>query len=328
MERLQDAYTEGRLALGVGAGVSMSSRIPSWRNLVVELNDRRGTDALPVKSLEDARVNLPAICTLLERDYPSRRAFAEGVREALYGTFPSICRSDRTELVKFVQEENSTLHAVGAMCARREPNGKYGVNSLIKAIVNYNLDQLLQKYTRARYKKTLLRTIERASSHPIGERISTYHPHGLLRFDKHAGDLRYEAPDLIVLTERDYFDVFNDPNSIFTYTMLHLLRESSFLFVGLSMTDENLRRLLHYSRTERIAGYRDEHDDKRALRETRRPRHFAIVPPPRNPEVEKTIAESLAELGVATLWVEIDKIPDTLGEVYQAAGNWSDVFYR
>ena len=46
----------------------------------------------------------------------------------------------------------------------------------------------------------------------------------------------------MVLTEQDYFDVFNDNTRLFNYTLLHLLREHSAVFVGLSLQDENLHR--------------------------------------------------------------------------------------
>src|SRR6185437_9069910 len=97
-------------------------------------------------------------------------------------------------------------------------------NSLIHGIVTFNLDALLQAYVRARYGRHLLRTTERASAGKKPHTISLYHMHGHLRFDEMAGDLTKEAPDAVVLTEQDYFDFFNNPNSMFNYTFLYLLR--------------------------------------------------------------------------------------------------------
>ena len=155
-----------------------------------------------------------------------------------------------------------------------------------------------------------------------------YHLHGFLRFDSRAGDHASEAPDLVVLTEQDYFNVFNDPTSIFTYTVLHLLRESSMLFIGLSMSDENLRRLLHYSRKERIQGYLAEGDEGRADRERKRPRHFAVMETPTDSAAHDAIESALKALGVAVLWLsDYRDIPDRLGDVYKAGGgNWHDVY--
>ncbi|HEU0079649.1 MAG TPA: SIR2 family protein [Longimicrobiaceae bacterium] len=58
-------------------------------------------------------------------------------------------------------------------------------------------------------------------------------------------DLEDEAPDVRVFTEQEYFDFFNRPTSIYNYTFLHLLREFPCLFIGLSLKDDNIRRLLH-----------------------------------------------------------------------------------
>lgn len=79
--------------------------------------------------------------------------------------------------------------------------------------------------------------------------------HGFLRFDQAARDLSKNAPDAAVLTEQDYFEFFNDPMSLFNYTFMYLLREPPCLFIGLSMQDENIRRLLYFSRMERMRGY-------------------------------------------------------------------------
>jgi hypothetical protein len=133
----------------------------------------------------------------------------------------------------------------------------------IRAIVTFNLDSLLQEYTRARYNNPgLLRTIERATQSPDISKISVYHMHGLLRFDNKAKQAEKEAADAVVLTEQDYYNFFNDPMSLFNYTFMYLLREYSCLFIGLSMQDENIRRLLHYSREERRQSYLKKHPNE------------------------------------------------------------------
>src|SRR5205814_9304290 len=131
-------------------------------------------------------------------------------------------------------------------------------------------------YSSARF-GLILRTIERPSAGPRLGRINVYYPHGFLDFDSSCiDDLRKESPDRLVLAEAAYFDFFNRPTELFTYTLLTLLREHTCVFVGLSMQDENLRRLLHYSFQERLTSYRVEgHDDLKG--ESRSIRHFALL---------------------------------------------------
>ena len=139
---------------------------------------------------------------------------------------------NRRKLVRHISDNNKTLRAVAALCTvqyadKEKPLYKANVGR-IRAIVTFNLDHLLQEYTRARYNQPgLLRTIERATQSPHIGKISVYHMHGLLRFDNKAKQSEKEAADAVVLTEQDYFNFFNEPMSLFNYTFLYLLREYS-----------------------------------------------------------------------------------------------------
>jgi hypothetical protein len=249
----------------------------------------------------------------------------------LYRTFPffpdGVSKGNRREFVRYVKENNPTLHAVATFCA--VPNGgtgRYEPNPLIRGIVTFNLDAVLQAYVYARFEKRLLRTIERASASSNASKINVYHMHGFLRFDQSAGDLSKEAPDTVVLTEQDYFNFFNDPTSLFNYTFLYLLREATCLFIGLSMQDENIRRMLHLSKLERVRALTSEGvsaSDARA----KSLRHFAILQHNRVSCVDKAIEDSLLPLGTRVLWVdEWAEIPERLRVLYESTGNdWSIV---
>jgi hypothetical protein len=175
-------------------------------------------------------------------------------------------------------------------------------------------------YVHARYGRRLLRSIERASAGPSPPKISVYHLHGMLRFDSHAEDQAKENAS-VVLTEQDYYDFFNAPTSLFNYTFLYLLREASCLFVGLSMNDQNLRRLLHFSKAERLKGLEDEGEtnEEELTRKTRR--HFAILPHSGQADVDRVTEDSLLALGTQVLWIDtFDDIEKRLRRVYESAG--------
>lgn len=215
------------------------------------------------------------------------------------------------------------MHAVATLCAVPAVEGearRYAPNARIRGVVTFNLDGLLQAYVYARFEKRLLRTIERASATSSAHKISVYHMHGFLRFDLKAGDRSKEAPDSVILTEQDYFNFFNDPTSLFNYTFLYLLREAPCLFIGLSMQDENIRRMLHLSRQERVKaliseGVSPSEAGDRALR------HFAVL---RRGDVscnEEAMTHSLARLGTSVLWVDRwDEIPERLRSLYESTG--------
>ena len=94
----------------------------------------------------------------------------------------------------------------------------------------------------------------------------------------------------------------------------------------MSMQDDNIRRLLHYSRMERMNGYLREGRTERYA-QARTARHFAILARKSMRPGMDTVAEvSLARLGVRVVWIDDhDDLPDLLGRLYSQAGDWTAV---
>lgn len=210
-----------------------------------------------------AGYSLPAIADMvLSKDFEDR---AERVRDALYRTFPFLpgAPPPTQSLVTYVEAEIPTMRPVGALCASPMPQrpGRFTANARIHAIVIFNLDAVFREYLQERYpvaeprRGALIRTVERPSQRAELGKISTFYVHGYLKYGRGAGKASSEAADAVAVTERAYYDRFNEPTEMFTYAFLYLLREHPGLFIGLSMRDENLRRLLHYSAKERVQGY-------------------------------------------------------------------------
>jgi hypothetical protein len=138
-----------------------------------------------------------------------------------------------------------------------------------------------------------------------------------MRYYAHAREPDDE-PSPCVFTEEEYFDFFNRPYSVFNYTMLYLLREYHCLFVGMSMQDLNIRRLLHYSTSE-LRGPVKDRPTRTGLR------HFAMLKRPDDPELERLTDTSLRRIGTRTLWIdEFEEIPAHLGVLY--GDGWDAVY--
>lgn len=155
-----------------------------------------------------------------------------------------------------------------------------------------------------------------------------YHAHGFFQFRKDRQKPDEEAPDIRVFTEQEYFDFFNQPNSFFNYTFLYSLREYSLLFIGMSLKDENVRRLLHYSREEMRESYKKE-KVKAKKAERKSIRHYAIQKYTGSDRLNEMTETSLLRLGVRVLWVnEFGAIPTRLGKMYESmpGARWSDVY--
>lgn len=356
-DNLNEVYKEKGLVLVLGAGVSKDSRIPIWNGLLLKTAATINTlkDPYLLECLIKRGFTLQVIASLLEEHCPTRKqrsTFIRILRESLYDDFLKyhgltrpIDFSKRATQKQFIDTVrrarggNTTLRTIGAMCAIRNAQ-TVRPNPNIHAIVTLNIDWLLQAFVRAHFnldaKRTLVRTIDRPSATASEFKIPLYHMHGLLRFDEKQDDSAKEAADRVVITEQDYFDFFNDPTSVLNYTFLHLLREHSCLFVGLSMNDENIRRLLHYSKRERIRSLEDE---QKALKRKRRKnandirekvtRHYAILPHA-NPAVDSAVENTLAPLGTRVLWInDFDDIRTRFEALYDrkhGRGRWATVY--
>ncbi len=318
--------------LALGAGTSVGSGMPLWPELVRGLMEESSAPNTLFDELCEAGYDLSMVTGIARDHFEDDRAFSEAVRKQLYAKSGVPPQVDATNCVWFaekVQRENSTMRAIGAMCAvtadaedHYVTSRGFRANPLIRGIINFNLDTLLREYVEARYgSPSLLRTIESASKEPRAGKINMYYAHGNRRFDRDAGRPGKESANL-VLSEADYFDAFNDPTSVFTYTTLHLLREYSVVFLGLSMTDPNIRRLLHRSWSERVGAAEAE-----GRRRHSRP-HFALLPRPSGESLTEAIRGSLEALGVNVCWYGLHgEIPALLRPVYESGGQaWERVY--
>lgn len=328
-----DQYKQRGLVLALGAGVSMNSGLPTWDDLLRRIA-RKVADT-PVEGdqiiddLKSYGLGLPAIGSVLKAKGRTFK-FEELLRSELYREFPfkkGITPASRQDFLRRTKLENKTLAAVAGLCAVKAAGESFERNPRIQAIVNFNLDSVLRTYIYECYGDHLLRSIERATKDSDLSKISTYYLHGFVRFDVEGDDPSEDAPDKLVLTEQEYFDFFNRPTGLFNYTFLYLLREYCCLFVGLSMIDDNIRRLLHYSREERETAYKEEGRTSRAR--SRVIRHFAVIKKQKGKDgLNDLLAGSLQNLGVKVLWInDFDEIPDRFGEMYRAGGgDWESVY--
>jgi SIR2-like domain len=328
--------------------VSTGANLPDWEELLKRIGEvclgQRNGRRIVSKLVEEQRFSLPSIAGMLRESCGSKQKFWDIVRDTLYEKFPfypdGVKGKNRQAFLDYIRERNEsqTLRAVAALCAvpdkRHRAQEVYARNTRVHAIINFNIDAVLRKYIGVRYPrhnpdKDIVRTVERASKSSHSRRINIYHMHGFLRFDTKANRPDKEAYDKLVFAEQEYFDFFNSPTSLFNYTFLYLLREHSCLFIGLSMKDDNIRRLLHYLRKERYQAYEEERDKKKKEIESKVLRHFAVLKRSESKATDKLMERSLRYLGVSALWVdEYEEIPVLLGEMYASRNDWSKVYEK
>ncbi len=211
---------EGRLALFIGAGVSMGCGLPSWKELVD-------------KVVRDAWHSQPLVADHLTN--------GTNLLAARY--------AKHKKGVKFNQLVHKSLYAGDIEISRCV----WAIaRSGIKQICNFNFDDLLIEALLTDGTECVSATPDEPFEARINK-VTIFHPHGALpRF--------YKAEELdsasIVFSEDDYHALYSDPYSWANIVLLSLFANHSVLFIGLSMQDPNLRRLID---TVRNRGFRNQH---------------------------------------------------------------------
>jgi len=239
LSELRDTYESPGTTLVLGAGVSVSCGAPNWPELLLRLHNVATSRQWSVDLSSLSGVYAEAIGSTgplisarlaasgLDDESPE---FRENLRKEIYRNVDKETRSD------LVQQ----LARLAQQCEGRE-----GVQS----ILTYNYDTLLEEefeHLGRNYRR--LDRNDKGSAHGIELR----HVHGFL------GRTPLEG-EWVVLTEQGYHTEYAAPFSWSNIVQLNAFRESSCLFVGLSMTDPNLRRLLE------------------AAQQSATPRHFCFL---------------------------------------------------
>ncbi|MGF9715283.1 SIR2 family protein, partial [Paenibacillus naphthalenovorans] len=308
IDNLKKCFFDDELVLFLGAGVSRDAKIPMWDNLVSDLlvsllsnklkefniNLSENERDFIIKNLKDSNGNSPLLMA---------RYIRQGLQELFTETLTEI-------LYKSCVNESKILTAITKLC---KPV-RNGVG--IRGVVNYNFDDLIE----FNFEKHDIshRAIFREGDIPTRDELGVYHVHGFLPRDgKGYTNL---AKSLLVFSEEGYHNLMLDPYSWSNLIQLNYLRENTCLFIGLSLTDPNLRRLLD------IASRKQESDICK---------HYAILRKElyhkkdldvpnidlRNIQKFDTVNQKLQEeyykeLGLNVIWVEgYDEIPSILEKI-------------
>jgi hypothetical protein len=200
---------EGRLALFVGAGISHGCGLPGWEALVQGLAPAAfmGGKARVRRVLVEFNTitQVRIIKTRLKGGF--NRAVANVLYAAPYQLSPA-------------------LNAIATFGARR--------------ICTFNFDDLIEEALGTHGVE--FRSLEPGDPLDVHfDGTIVFHPHGFLTASMTAEEC---AKTQVVLSEEDYHSLYSNPYSWANLIQLSLLLSQSCLFVGASLTDPSIRRLL------------------------------------------------------------------------------------
>jgi len=298
IKNLQKAYGNGNLAIFCGAGISFESGIPTWDRLIKELLKEVYSDhQLPnvdtrLADLFQKRQNLSPLIVANYLKIGLGKNFISTVRDVLYQDYKG---------------PSNAIKEIVELCRPRR-NKKP-----LKAIVTFNFDDIIEE-------QLLAEKIDCLSIFDEGERynesqIPVFHPHGFLPRKPKELTSKYQ----IVFSEDAYHSQFIDPFSWSNLIQLNYLSSSTCLFVGISLTDPNMRRLLdvserknkHKSKNHYIIKKRynlkDLFGDAAILSE----KNESLIP-----LIENIEEKDAHNFGFNMIWInEFDEIPEILRQI-------------
>lgn len=234
IEQAHEQFKRGNITLFLGAGVSASAGLPSWDKLLK--NILSSSDQNPLS--ED---DYPAICVA---------SFSSPIVTArhLFTPFLYLDDKNKNNVEKLIDRLKSALYPDNAnkksllistiveMCKQDSTSGRRSVSS----IITLNYDDLVEtEMDNQNVEYELL--FEEGIIH--NEALPVIHVHGVLRQSE-------PTTGLPVLSEEEYHDLYKRSFHWSNIEMLHAFYRSTCIFIGLSMSDPNLRRLLEFVASE------------------------------------------------------------------------------
>ncbi|WP_320164492.1 SIR2 family protein [uncultured Trichococcus sp.] len=302
LKQLSGEYHNDNLVLFLGAGVSRDANISTWEALISELFValiNKEMDTKDIKLTDADRDDI--VASIKNQNGYSPLLQIRFLRQGFEDNLENIVREI---LYKRVKKTSDLLKEIVQLCV---PNrGKTG----IQAIINYNFDDLIEKHLENQRVK--YRSIYSDGVKPNSDELGIYHVHGFLPQNK--GDYENLAKSLLVFSEEGYHKLLLEPYNWANMSQLNYLTNNTCLFIGLSMTDPNLRRLLDISSQKNF----DENCTHYAIL-----KRFTINENNDNDKIitfnkiNEELQESFfSELGINIIWVDnYNDIPELLNEI-------------
>jgi len=289
VEKLRDALRRGRLTLVCGAGISVQAGIPAWGDLLIRLlgamMERISKDhSLDVgkKAAAEFQRRYGASSLILGKYLKNNlgKEFKREMRDALYSTNPT---------------SSQIIEAIVRL-SRPQRDGRP-----LDSIITFNFDSLVEESLIASsiQNRPIFSEAIKHGSHEL----PIYHVHGYL---PRSG--RIPADVELVFSEDAYHSQFIDPFSWSNLIQLAKLTQNTCLFIGISLTDPNMRRLLDVA-------WRKNPDKTIS--------HFIVKKLPRFSDgdvlddVSKLLEEQDANtLGLNVIWIDdFSEVPNILDEI-------------
>lgn len=324
-------------SLCVGAGISMPM-FPSWNELVANLI-KKVSPNITEDAIEEL-LNRFSPDTLIQAAWTMYNGedFSQILSDVLYGKLKSQMQNNEWDSFRKL----STLPHISQASAKKwDPffnlrdrlfteTTAYDLAKLIarsrdtlytpRSILSFNAEPLLyslinsflcqeNREGEANNIRDMLQIMTKSTSSFYKDKIPYYFCHGALlntittRYKK-----EYDADDKMVFSESQYLNMSNN-SSWQSISFLDACLKSTVIFVGLSLTDSNMRKWLNAVQKERSMDIGQSVDSTQ---------HFWIEKEPKNKATMDWMEASVQHLGIRIVWIK--KWKDTASVISKMIG--------
>lgn len=221
IDKAKKALKDDKVSLFLGAGVSRLVGSIGWDKLLNELCVKRrlsidtNLDKRCISGIEKGRYIID--------DYIGKR---KSIPKKFYDDMRTILYSN------IKRQSNDIIEIIATLITKCK----------IESVITYNYDDLVEQEINDNHRKYHVKCQPiYDKSGPIADnKRYIYHVHGYLSKDR-------IQSEKIILGEKEYHKVYQDSYNWSNVEQLHALNRSTCFFIGLSMTDPNLRRLMDIS---------------------------------------------------------------------------------
>lgn len=225
---LKEKISQNKISVVLGTGVSFSFGAKSWNDLVTHLYNSLGENKFDNKKEalkkigEDNLSKTQYIKSVLDASEGSD-IYANALYDGLYSKYD-----------KDNDYQDSSLYSLCNVIKKDK----------IRKILTYNYDNFLEIMMS---KNKIDNKIMISEEDYLDNCLPIYHLHGFLPFNSKKEEKKDRSKD-IVLSEDDYFKLYNDHSHWQVAIQLTTFKDDICLFIGNSITDYNEKRLLNITR--------------------------------------------------------------------------------
>lgn len=220
IDKAKYALGNNKISIFLGAGVSSSAGIATWEKILEKLCIKNN-----IEKIEGSLDNVVKGRYIID-EYKNKKN--NGLLSNESDRIPEDFFKDMRDILYANTKKSKLIKSIANLI----------VNCNIESIISYNYDDLVEQEVNENRKKSCYPVFNK--SRPIyGKSFPVYHVHGFIPENGPHSD--------IVLGEKEYHKIYQESYNWGNVEQLHALCRSTCLFIGLSMKDPNLRRLIDIS---------------------------------------------------------------------------------